>query len=253
MRIDWWTLALQTVNVLILIWILARFFFRPIMDIVARRQQEADKLLGDAADARRQAADTRAEADQARAKIAAEREKLIAEARNAAQLEKQSVLAQSSQEIAKLHAEAEAAIARDRTAAQAAIVESASELSIDIAKRLLARIPPRDALSAFVDEICREVRALSSTVREGVATAAAKGNPVEIVTAAPLSAEETQQVRGALAAAFGADLPCTFRTDPAIIAGIELKGQNVIIRNSWRADLDRIRRELSRDGHASQS
>ena len=32
MHIDWWTLALQTVNVLVLIWLLARFFFRPVMD-----------------------------------------------------------------------------------------------------------------------------------------------------------------------------------------------------------------------------
>ena len=58
MRIDWWTLALQTVNVLILILILGRFFFRPVMDIAVKRQQEANKLLSDAARARQQAADT---------------------------------------------------------------------------------------------------------------------------------------------------------------------------------------------------
>ena len=68
MRIDWWTLALQTVNVLILIWILARFFFRPVMDIVVKRQQEVNKLLTDAADARQKAADACADADKARAR-----------------------------------------------------------------------------------------------------------------------------------------------------------------------------------------
>jgi F-type H+-transporting ATPase subunit b len=49
MRIDWWTLALQTANVLILIWLLGRFLFRPVADIVARRQDEANKLIADAA------------------------------------------------------------------------------------------------------------------------------------------------------------------------------------------------------------
>ena len=57
MHIDWWTLALQTVNVLVLIWLLARFFFRPVVDIVAKRQEEANKLLADAAAARQEAAD----------------------------------------------------------------------------------------------------------------------------------------------------------------------------------------------------
>ena len=81
MRIDWWTLALQTVNVLVLIWLLARFFFRPVMDIVVKRQEEAKKLLADAARTRQEATDLRADADRARAQIAAERERLIAEAR----------------------------------------------------------------------------------------------------------------------------------------------------------------------------
>ena len=141
MRIDWWTLALQTVNVLILIWILARFFFRPVMDIVVKRQQEANKLL-ERRGARppRGRRCMRADADKARAEIAAERQRLMAEAQDAAQTEKQNLIAQASQEIAKLHSEAEAAIARDRAAAEEAIIDRASELSVEIAQRLLARL-----------------------------------------------------------------------------------------------------------------
>ena len=45
MRIDWWTLALQTVNVLILIWILSRFLFRPIVGVIEERRAAAAKLL----------------------------------------------------------------------------------------------------------------------------------------------------------------------------------------------------------------
>ena len=66
MHIDWWTLALQTVNVLVLIWILARFFFRPIMDVVAKRQAAADRLLADADAARKEASNLHAEAEKVR-------------------------------------------------------------------------------------------------------------------------------------------------------------------------------------------
>lgn len=41
MTIDWWTLGLQTVNVLVLVWILARFLFRPVARIIADRQAAA--------------------------------------------------------------------------------------------------------------------------------------------------------------------------------------------------------------------
>jgi F-type H+-transporting ATPase subunit b len=241
MRIDWWTLALQTVNVLILMWILGRFFFRPVMDIVAKRQKETNKLLDDAAHDRQMAADKLVEIDKARANVAAERDQLIAAAVAAARDEKQNLLAQTSHDIAKLRAEAETAIARDHAAAEAQIIDRAGDLSIDIARRLLERVPNADLLHAFVDGICRGLDALPLEAREGLAAA---GHPIEVVTAAPLSDVETEAVRGVLEKAIGAKLPLAFRSDPAIIAGIEIRGQNTIIRNSWRADLDRIRREL---------
>jgi len=253
MHIDWWTLALQTVNVLVLIWILARFFFRPVADIVAKRQEETNKILADAAAARDEAAAIRADAEKAHAGIGAEHDRLIAEARKLAQSEKAKLLAQSSQEIAKLRSEAEASIARDRVAAQEAIIAHASEVSIDIAQRLLARLPSKIALTAFLDGLCQELCALSSEARENFMSAAAVGHAMEVVTAAPLSKEETERVRNALKEVLGAGAAFEFRTDAALIAGIELHSRNAFVRNSWRADLDRIRKELGRDEHPVRS
>jgi F-type H+-transporting ATPase subunit b len=243
MRIDWWTLALQTVNVLVLIWILARFFFRPVADIVAKRQEEANKLLSDATAARQDAADARADVDKVRAEIAAERDQLIAEARKAARVEKENLLAQSSQEIAKLRSEAEAAMARDQAAADQAIIAHASELAVDIAQRLLGRLPSGTCLAVFLDGLCRELGALSPEARDSF-TSAAADHPIELVTATSLSDSEKEQIHPALKAVLASDLPLVFRTDPAVIAGIELHSRSTIVRNSWRADLDRIREEL---------
>jgi F-type H+-transporting ATPase subunit b len=253
MRIDWWTLALQTVNILVLIWILSRFFFRPIMDIVAKRQQEANKLLADAAGSREQAAQARAAVAKAAADIAGERERMLAEARDAAQIEKRDLLARSAAEIAKLREGAEAAIARERVAAETAVVDYASTLSVEIARRLLARFQQRDLLTTFLDELGRELQALPAEIRESLASGATADHPLEIVSAGPLSDQEAQQVRAVLKHVFGRELPVALRSDPAIIDGIELIGQTAIVRNSWRADLDRIRLELGRDKNARKS
>jgi F-type H+-transporting ATPase subunit b len=253
MHIDWWTLALQTVNVLVLVWILARFFFRPVVDIVAKRREAAKKLLADAAAARQEAANARADANKLRAEIDTARDRLIAEARMSAQMEKANLLAQSSQEVAKLRSEAEALITRDRIAAEQAIIARARELSVEIARRLLERLPSRLALSAFLDELCRELSALPSKARESFTSAAAAGQAVEVVTAAALTEEETEQARAALKVAFGAELSFEFRADPSLIAGVELRSRNTILSNSWRADLDRIRGELNRVEHPGGS
>jgi F-type H+-transporting ATPase subunit b len=246
MRIDWWTLALQTVNVLVLIWILARFFFRPVAEIVARRQGEANRLLSDAVAARQAADDIRAQADQARTKISAERDRLIAEARKGARIEQENLRMQTSQEIAKLRSEAEAAIARDRAAAEQAIIARASELAVEIAQRLLGRLPSGITLAVFLDGLCRELRALSPEARDSF-TSATADHPVEVVTAIPLSNDETEHIRDALKESLGSEISFKCLCDPALIAGVELHSRSTIVRNSWRADLNRIHEELDGD------
>ena len=247
MHIDWWTLAFQTVNVLVLIWILARFFFRPIGDIVAKRQAQANKVLAERC-ARQQADNSRADADKKRAEIDAERDRLIAEALKAAQLEKANLLAQSLDEIVRLRGTAEAAMSPESKCCQASDRRArASELSVEIAQRLLARLPPSAAMSAFLDGLCRELQALSSDAKASLVSAAAD-HASDVVTAAPLSKDEMEHVRDTLNAALGLELSFRFRVDPALIAGVELRSPNTIVSNSWRADLDRIRKELDGDG-----
>ena len=48
MHIDWSTLGLQTVNALVLIWLLAHFMFHPVADAIAGRQKAAVQLLDEA-------------------------------------------------------------------------------------------------------------------------------------------------------------------------------------------------------------
>ena len=70
MSLDWWTLGLQTFNVVILVWLLARFLFKPVARIVAARQQEAGRLLDEAAASKAAAEGERQQAAQARAALA---------------------------------------------------------------------------------------------------------------------------------------------------------------------------------------
>jgi F-type H+-transporting ATPase subunit b len=245
MHIDWWTLALQTVNVLILIWLLAHFLFRPVADIVARRQAEANNLLADAAGVRRAAEEDRAGLARARAGIAEERNKAIAEAHAAAETERTASLARTSEEMTKRRADADAAIARDRLAMETSLLDQVRDLSIEIARRLLGRIGPAAGVDAFLAGLREQVEALPPQERAAVAHAA-DGDGVEIVTAAPLSPDTAERVRHAVSDALEGKPALVFRTDPAVIAGIELHSRHAIIRNSWRNDLERIREELNR-------
>jgi F-type H+-transporting ATPase subunit b len=251
MHIDWWTLALQTVNVVILIWLLGHFLFRPIADIMARRQEQAGKLLAEAAAARSQADQTRAESERVRARLAASQERQMLDAQRTAQAEYAAALARAAAESAKLRADAEAAIARDRQLAEQALIARASDLAIKIAQRLLGRLPAASAWNFFLDELCEQIRGLSPDLRAAFAPANAGVNPVEMVTAAPLAADARDRACQQVEAAFNAKLALGVRVDPALIAGVELHSGHAVLRSSWQNDLDTIRKALGRhDEHS---
>lgn len=245
MHIDWWTLGLQTINVLILIWILGRFFFRPVADVVAKRKQQAARLLADAEMARKEAEDIRAEVLKLRAGIDAQRDHLITDAREAAATEKATLLAQLSSELDQNRKEATVAIERERDAMQRAVLDRAGELSVRIARRLLERVPAPVAFSAFLDGLSSELGKLPIELRQSLAASNAD-HPVEVVAAAALSDQQATRLRETIRAALGGDPPMQLSCDPNLISGFEIRGRNVIVRNNWQADLAIIRKELER-------
>lgn len=252
MHIDWWTLALQTVNVLILVWLLARFLFRPVAKMIAARQQQAEALLADAAAARQAAAAANAQAEKLRDEASAARGGIAAEAQKADLAARDALLAKARDEAVRLRADAEAAIARDRADAQAAATTHAGDLAVDIAGRLLERLPRGLALEGFLVGLGERLRSLPPDVRHALVSPAAAG-PLEIVTDTPLAERDVQRVRQTIVESLGCDPALAFRSDAGVLAGIELHTRNTVVSNSWRADLARIRGELDREQQSSRA
>src|SRR5579871_634885 len=104
MRIDWWTLGLQAANVLVLVFILSRFLFRPVVAVIEARQAAIANLL---AQAEAEKAAARGERDKAAAEAernaAARSEVLEAAAAEAGKL-KAAVLASAREEADHLRA-----------------------------------------------------------------------------------------------------------------------------------------------------
>ena len=117
MKIDWWTLGIEAVNVAVLVWLLARFFWRPVAAMIAQRRTAAAKELADATAKRAEADKALAEIAGTRAGLAKERETMLAAAASDADKERAARLAKTAKEIEALRVAAEAAIAKEKEAA----------------------------------------------------------------------------------------------------------------------------------------
>lgn len=241
MRIDWWTLGLQTINALVLIFLLARFLFRPIADIIAERQAAANELLSEAFDARVAAEGERDLAERTLAGMAADRAAAVKAALAEGAAEKAALLAAARGEIDKLRADAAADIAAQRKAEEKALADRAGRLAVDIAAKLVDRLPDDARVGGFIDGLARALASLPPETR------ASFGNDSPVVMRAPraLDARERAACEAALADALGRSVELRVEIEPALIAGLELEDRHAAIRNSLGADLTKIAAELA--------
>jgi F-type H+-transporting ATPase subunit b len=244
MTIDWWTLGFQTVNVVILVWLLKRFFWRPIAAVIEQRRATAQRTLAEAEAARRKAADALGEVERTRAGFAKERETILVAAHEEAERARTALLDEAAREVAVLEAAAKATIEKESEAAEKVWTERSSRLAVEIAERLVSRLDGPAVRATFFDWLLKEIRTLPDAARQAVA---ANGVVLEAISAAPLDPADQERYRELIGEAFGAHPQIAFKTDPALVAGMELHGPHLVVNNSWRADLTKILADLSHD------
>ncbi len=244
MTIDWWTLGIQTVNVIVLIWLLARFFWRPVAAMIEQRRATAQQILAEAEAKRGQATDALAQIERTRAGFDKERDTIVAAAYEIAEEARTATLAVTAKEAAALEASARMAIEKERDGAEAAWMERANLLAVEIARRLVARLDGPVVSDAFLDWLLQEIRGLPENVRNAVT---ADGVVLEAVSASPIAPGDQERYRELIGGAFGVHPRINFEVDAALIAGLELRGPHLVVANSWRADLTRILADLAHE------
>lgn len=242
MTIDWWTFGFQTVNVLILIWLLARFFWRPVATMIAERRRQAQSLLDQARADRAAAAQALAGAQKRNAGFAEEREKILDHARRDAAEARRVLLEQAEAEAAALREQARAALEHEKAETEQAWAAQAGQLAVTIASKLAARLEGDAVTEAFLHWLCDKIAALPADARRTIGAA-----DVEIVSAAPLDPARQGRIVAEIGAALGATPAVIFKTEPALIAGLELRTPHFVLSNSWSADLSQILAELNHD------
>src|SRR5579864_4830178 len=74
MHFDWWTIGLQTINFGILVWLLHRFLYKPVLTMIDARKAEARQQFDAAGDIEEKAKAQLAAVEAERTGIAVERE-----------------------------------------------------------------------------------------------------------------------------------------------------------------------------------
>lgn len=230
MHMDWWTLALQAVNFLVLVGLLRHFLYRPAMAAIEARRVALHRDR-EAAGQARLAAEQEAESQRKlTAEIDAGRRAIIAAAEAEADERTRRMMAEARRDADQMLERSRERVAAERGEAAQMVRSEAARLAVAMAGGLLGN-GPKPSAEAFLE-------ILEAQLGEPGLTA-----DVEVACMPPLEPGAVERWRGRLGRRFpGATL--VFQTDPSLLAGARLVVDGVEMEASWRDALARAEREL---------
>ncbi len=250
MHFDWSTFALQTVNFAILVWLLHRFLYKPVLGLVDARRAEIEKQFAEVHEAEAHVEAERAAVAAERNGIAGERAAAIKDAIARAEQEAASRREQADREAAELLADARKGLNHERARALTEAQREALDLGAQIAGRLLAQVPMVLRAEAWIERIEHYLADLPTAQVDALRRQLANGVALKVVTAAALPADVIELWSARLRRSFGSDIAVEYGVDAGLIAGAELHFPNAILRFSWQTALDAMRAEIEANGNA---
>ena len=223
MQLDWTTFLLQIVNFVVLVWLLKRFLYRPVMDVIARRREGIEKALADAREAEAHAESLRQDYE----RKLAEQDQVHT---NEMSRLSDEVAAERARRMARL--DAELASERERHAAladkQAAEAgrkagDAARAAALGFVSTLLDRLSGPDLDRRLVDMFIADLKALPPEQLAALHEAAAAPEAaLQLGLARPLVAADQARLEQALGEVLGRQLPLEVTLDESLKAGLRI-------------------------------
>jgi len=223
LELNWSTFLLEIFNFLVLVWILKRFLYQPVLDVIARRRATIENQL---AEARQLHADSDALKQQYEHRLSDwEQERQIAMDKLLHEIEetRQQQLAKLESEIAQEEEKTRLVRSRQNRQAILEIEQQALQQGAAFASRLLAEASGPELENRLFDLLLTELTALSADQLSELSNK--WGEPPEhiVVTSAyPLSDDRRHRLQDVLSKAAGLASPVHYEQDSDLLAGLNI-------------------------------
>lgn len=223
MLIDWFTVGAQALNFAVLVWLLKRFLYQPVLDAIAARESLVARQIAEAAAAKRDAEKQRQAFDQKSQAFDAERAGLLEQATREAQAERERLVAAARRSADEWGAKRQQALHSEAVQWQRVLAEGTRREVFEITRRVLSDLATAGLEERLADVFVRRLADLDAPARDRLSAAlAAPGAHAVVRSAFALPGPERTAIEVAVKACAGTDVSIEFATAPDLVCGIEL-------------------------------
>ena len=224
MLIDWFTVGAQAVNFLILVWLLKRFLYEPVLAAIDAREQKISAELQQAADAKKQAEKEREGLRVQTEALQGRRGELLRAAAADAAAERQHLLEDARKESQELRSKSMTALRAEQAQLKLEVVSRTRQETFALTRKTLTDLADISLEDRMLEVFIRRVAALNDVQRAQIIPLPHSAHSTDTVFRSAF--ELTPAQRATIAAAFR-QWPCEgatlrFETMPDLISGLEL-------------------------------
>ena len=234
-------LIFQILNFLVLVILLAKVGYQPIINMLEKRKLKIAQSMEDAQVAAEARLNAEKEAKEIIAKAQTEAAHRVRESTERAEASARAVLAEAEEEVVKMREGAMADVALERERILADLRGQVAALAIAAAQKLVGEALDEKRQRVLINEFFSGVKAGKVVVLEETAL---RGASAEITSALPLTDAEKESARKNILAQTGSQT-VTFRVDPDILGGLVVKVGDKILDGSVAGQLAALRESLS--------
>jgi F-type H+-transporting ATPase subunit b len=223
MIFDWFTVGAQVLNFLILVFLMWRFLYKPILHAIDAREERIAAELADADAKSAEATKERDEYQHKNEEIDQERAALFTQVKDEAEAERQRLLAKARQGAAALSSKLQETLRSDAHQLNQAIGQRAQQEVFAIARKALAELAGASLEERLGEVFICRLREMESTAKTSLGEALkAAADPARVRSAFDLPTEQRAAIQRAINETFSADVRLRFERAPDLISGIEL-------------------------------
>ncbi len=223
MKLDWFTVIAQIINFLILVWLLKRFLYKPILNAIDEREKKIIDQLKDADDKKAAAAELQDDFNKKNADFDQQKMALMDKVVADVNEQRDKLLEAAKNDANTLRTGLEKAIKEKEQSRQLEIADKTQKQVFTITKKALADISSSSLEDQSVNTFIKRLSGLNDDERGKFTMAFKSGtNTIAVRSASALSVEQQSAITVAVNKALATQTGLQFKTAPELICGIEL-------------------------------
>nr|WP_255775352.1 F0F1 ATP synthase subunit delta [Microbulbifer sediminum] len=214
---------MEIVNFLVLVWLLKRFFYKPLQAVISRRQKGIESRLAEAGKAQAEARDLKQQYEQRLENWKEEARQARDKLQRDIHAERQKLQKELEDSLQKQREQAEIVQQRQQHELRRQMEQQAMEQGSQFAAKLLQQGAGPELQQRLLDLLLGSLEELTEAqrrpLREQMQETAAV---VEIVSAFPLEGPQRQDLEEALRDVLQQDYPYHYIEDPKLLSGLRI-------------------------------